>query len=120
MTFNAEKVTLASLTRVVQDNLAIAQGLGLRLSWGFDGTRIYARVYHGRYLCYEKYYNTGHVHMRLADMHNDWNQYLESAVHQRRKAFEISIDRKMKELAQQAREAEKEEMMQKRWQARRG
>jgi hypothetical protein len=114
-----EKVTLGSLCRVMDENEADAEGLGVRLAWGFKGSRVYGRIYKGKYLMQEKWYQGRRLPIHLAEMHDDFKRALEMMIHARRKAYQLAIETRMKQLATEALDKQKELEREQRWLARR-
>lgn len=79
--------TLAQLSQLIDENLAAAKYLNVKLTWGFSNRRMYARIIDGDNLIYERYYQGQHTHVHLAHMHLHFSQRLSALTVQRRAPF---------------------------------
>lgn len=61
--------SLAQLSQLIDENLAQAKNLNVKLSWGFTQGKIYARILEDNTKLFEKYYHGKHTHMHIAQMH---------------------------------------------------
>lgn len=67
-----KRITLLQLSQLIEINKSEGNSKGIKMSWGFKQSYIYAKLEKNGVVVFEQFYQGKHTHVHLAEMHIDF------------------------------------------------
>ena len=71
-----DKITLAQVSKLIDDNQLFSAELNLRLSFGITNKKFYGAIFDGEQKIFYKTYEGQHTHILIAQLHIDFNTHM--------------------------------------------